>query len=147
MESVVAPLAEQLEHARRRADDAVAAERIAALENAGLRVELDQECRRGGEMVDRADRELINFSSYNYLGLCGEMVDRADRAECLLEAERERSDKLQTSLADAVGAERIAAGEAAALRAELDRSEAGACSVGCAGRCAAAVISSDSDQS
>jgi hypothetical protein len=45
---------------------------------------------------------------------------RVDRAERLLEEERERSGKLQSSLADAVGAERIATGEAAALRAELD---------------------------
>ena len=39
---------------------------------------------------------------------------RVDRAERLLEEERAR-------VADAVGAERSAAGEAAALRAELDR--------------------------
>jgi hypothetical protein len=45
---------------------------------------------------------------------------RVDRAERLLEEERERSGKLEVTLADAVGAERIAAGEAAALRAELD---------------------------
>jgi hypothetical protein len=46
---------------------------------------------------------------------------RVDRAERLLDEERERSGRFQASLADAVGAERIAAGEAAALRAELDR--------------------------
>jgi hypothetical protein len=52
---------------------------------------------------------------------------RADRAERLLEDERrrveaghQRIDELQTALADAVAAERIAAGEAAALRHELD---------------------------
>ena len=47
--------------------------------------------------------------------------NRVDRAERLLDEERERSDKLQASLTDAVGAERIAAGEAVGLRAELDR--------------------------
>jgi hypothetical protein len=53
---------------------------------------------------------------------------RADRAERHLEEERKRVDEerkrvdhLQAALADAVAAERIAAGEAAALRAELDR--------------------------
>jgi hypothetical protein len=40
--------------------------------------------------------------------------NRVDRAERLLDEERERR-------ADAIAAERIAAGEAAALRAELDR--------------------------
>jgi hypothetical protein len=45
---------------------------------------------------------------------------RVDRAERLLHEERERSGKLEASLSDAIGAERIAAGEAAALRAELD---------------------------
>ena len=42
---------------------------------------------------------------------------RVDRAERLLDEERAR---FQTSLADAIGAERIASGEASALRAELD---------------------------
>jgi hypothetical protein len=52
--------------------------------------------------------------------------DRADRADRLLEVERQRVevghqriDELQTALADAVAAERIAAGEASALRAAL----------------------------
>jgi hypothetical protein len=45
---------------------------------------------------------------------------RADRTERHLEAERKRVDELQAALADAVAAERIAAGEAAGLRAELD---------------------------
>jgi hypothetical protein len=38
-------------------------------------------------------------------------LERADR----------RADRLETALSDAIGAERIAAGESAALRAELDR--------------------------
>jgi hypothetical protein len=46
---------------------------------------------------------------------------RVDRAERLLEEEQKRIGELKATLADAVGAERIAAGEAAALRAELDR--------------------------
>jgi hypothetical protein len=46
---------------------------------------------------------------------------RVDRAERLLDEERERGGKLEASLSDAIGAERIAAGEACALRAELDR--------------------------
>jgi hypothetical protein len=46
---------------------------------------------------------------------------RVDQAERLLDEERGQSGKLQASLADAVAAERIAAGAAAALRAELDR--------------------------
>jgi hypothetical protein len=99
IESVVAPLAAQIEHERRRADDAIAAERIAALETAGLRAQLDQERRRSAEMFSQLTAN----------------VERADRAARLLEAEQQRSDKLQTSLGDAVGAERIAAGEAAAL--------------------------------
>jgi hypothetical protein len=88
---VVDPLFAQLDHERRRADDAVAAERIAAIEAVSLRAELDGE------------------------------RSRADGATRLLEEEQQRSGKLEASLADAVGAERIAAGEAAALRAELDR--------------------------
>jgi hypothetical protein len=44
---------------------------------------------------------------------------RVDRAERLLEEEQKRNGELQASLADAVGAERIAHDEAAALRAEL----------------------------
>ena len=40
--------------------------------------------------------------------------NRADRAE-------QRIDDLEATIADAIGAERIAAGEAAALRAELNR--------------------------
>lgn len=43
---------------------------------------------------------------------------RVDRAERLLDEERAR---FQAAFADAIGAERIAAGEASALRAELDR--------------------------
>jgi hypothetical protein len=46
--------------------------------------------------------------------------DRVDRAERLLDEERQRTDQLQAALADAVAAERIAAGEAAALRAAAD---------------------------
>ena len=46
---------------------------------------------------------------------------RADRAERHLEEERGRVEQLQTALADAVAAERITAGVAAGLRAELDR--------------------------
>jgi hypothetical protein len=46
---------------------------------------------------------------------------RADRAECHLEDERQRVDELRTALSDAVAAERIAAGEASALRAEVER--------------------------
>jgi hypothetical protein len=45
-------------------------------------------------------------------------VDRADERARL---ERERADRLKLALADAVAAERIAAGDAAALRAEADR--------------------------
>jgi small-conductance mechanosensitive channel len=59
--------------------------------------------------------------------LFDEERQRADRAERYLEQERERVDEerkrvdeLRAALADAVAAERIAAGEAAALRAELD---------------------------
>jgi hypothetical protein len=40
--------------------------------------------------------------------------NRADRAE-------QRIDDLEAKIADAIGAERISAGEASALRAELDR--------------------------
>jgi hypothetical protein len=53
---------------------------------------------------------------------------RADRAETLfhderaqLHAARRRIDELQATLADALGAERIAAGEAEQLRGQLDR--------------------------
>ena len=46
---------------------------------------------------------------------------RADLAERHLEEERKRVDELRTALADAAGAERIAAGETAALRAAADR--------------------------
>jgi len=46
---------------------------------------------------------------------------RADRGERVIEEERRRVDWLYSALADAVAAERIAAGEATALRAELDR--------------------------
>jgi phage shock protein A len=46
---------------------------------------------------------------------------RAERAERHLEDARKRVDELQTALADAVAAERIAAGEATALRAEVER--------------------------
>jgi hypothetical protein len=67
--------------------------------------------------------------------LFDEERQRADRAERHLEEERRRVDEgrkrvdelrtsvieLQTALADAVAAERIAAGEVAALRAEADR--------------------------
>ena len=38
----------------------------------------------------------------------------------MLEEERRRNDELQHTLADAVAAERIVAGEAAALRVEVD---------------------------
>jgi hypothetical protein len=44
---------------------------------------------------------------------------RRERRTGLLPAKRNR--ELEASLADAIGAERIAAGEAAALRAELDQ--------------------------
>jgi hypothetical protein len=44
---------------------------------------------------------------------------RAERAERHLEDERERVDELRAALADAVAAERIAAGTAAGLRAEI----------------------------
>jgi hypothetical protein len=54
--------------------------------------------------------------------------DRVERAERrleeerrLLEAERQRSAELRTALADAVAAERIAAGDAVGLRAEVER--------------------------
>jgi hypothetical protein len=54
--------------------------------------------------------------------------DRVERAERLfeeerrlLEIERQSSEALRQALADAVAAERIAAGEAAALRTEADR--------------------------
>jgi hypothetical protein len=53
--------------------------------------------------------------------LFDEERQRADRAERHLEADRKRVDELRTALADAIAAERIAAGEAAALRAELYR--------------------------
>jgi hypothetical protein len=53
---------------------------------------------------------------------------RGDRLEQLFHGERDRADRyeqqidqLQTALADAIGAERIAAGEAAALRGQLKR--------------------------
>jgi hypothetical protein len=46
--------------------------------------------------------------------------DRVDRAERLLDEERHRIEELRTALADALTAERIAAGQAAALRAEAD---------------------------
>jgi hypothetical protein len=46
---------------------------------------------------------------------------RVDGAERRAENAERRIGELTTSLADAVGAERIAAGEASALRAELDR--------------------------
>jgi hypothetical protein len=46
---------------------------------------------------------------------------RADRAERHLEDEQKRVDELRTALSDAVAAERIAAGEASALRAEVER--------------------------
>jgi hypothetical protein len=49
--------------------------------------------------------------------LCEQLAKADRRADG---AER-RIDELMTQLADAVGAERIAAGDAAALRAELDR--------------------------
>jgi hypothetical protein len=94
MQSLVVPLAAQLDHERCRANDAAAAERIAALEAAALRGELAQ-------------------ASAN--------AERADRAVRLLEEEQQRSRRLEMSLADTAGAERIAAGEAAALRGELDR--------------------------
>jgi predicted nucleic acid-binding Zn-ribbon protein len=45
---------------------------------------------------------------------------RVDRAESHLEEARGRLDQLQAALGDAIAAERIAAGEASALRAELD---------------------------
>jgi predicted nucleic acid-binding Zn-ribbon protein len=44
---------------------------------------------------------------------------RAERAERHFEDERKRVDELRTALADAVAAERIAAGTAAGLRAEI----------------------------
>jgi len=53
---------------------------------------------------------------------------RTDRAERRIDEERSRADRIErlleearAQIADAVGAERIAAGEAAGLRAELDR--------------------------
>jgi hypothetical protein len=59
---------------------------------------------------------------------------RVDRAERLLEEEQKRNGELQASLADAVGAERIAHDEAAALRAELDRRGIGASCADSAGQ-------------
>jgi chromosome segregation ATPase len=59
--------------------------------------------------ADRAERRAENAEQR-----IDEERSRVDRAERLLEEAR-------TQIADAVGAERIAAGEAAALRAELDR--------------------------
>jgi hypothetical protein len=47
--------------------------------------------------------------------------ERAVRAERHFEDERKRVVELRTALADAVAAERIAAGETSALRAEADR--------------------------
>jgi hypothetical protein len=46
---------------------------------------------------------------------------RAERAERQADQERSLLEELRARIADAVAAERIAAGEAAALRAELDR--------------------------
>jgi len=46
--------------------------------------------------------------------------ERADRAEHRIDELHQRIDELHTALADAVTAERIAAGEAAALRAIVD---------------------------
>jgi hypothetical protein len=51
--------------------------------------------------------------------LFDEERQRADRAEGHLEEERKRVDQLQVALADAVTAERITAGAAAALRTQL----------------------------
>jgi hypothetical protein len=97
-------------------------------------------------MIDGADRpdegasvradEAVVRAVMTALALCREQLERernrVDRAERLLDEERERAERraesaerrigeLTASLADAVGAERIAAGDAAALRAELDR--------------------------
>jgi hypothetical protein len=72
----------------------------------------------------RADEPVVR-AVMTALALCREQIERernrVDRAERLLDEERERIGQLTTDLADAVGGERIASGEAAALRAELDR--------------------------
>ena len=81
--------------------------------------------------IDRRDRpderpdESVIQAIMNALALCREQIERergrVDRAERLLEEEQKRSGELEALLADAVGAERIAAGEAAGLRAEVER--------------------------
>jgi hypothetical protein len=94
----------------------------------------DREEPNGGDQVNVRVLEQVIGTLQNQLTIANERVDRsderADRAERHLEEERRRVDEerrrvdeLRTALADAVAAERIAAGEAAALRAELVRTK------------------------
>jgi bacterioferritin-associated ferredoxin len=87
----------------------------------------------------RADREALKGAIDSLPSQLEREQNRVDRAERLLDEERERR-------ADAIAAERIAAGEAAALRAELDRrAGVGACCASCAG-CWAAIAGSSEAQ-
>jgi len=89
---------------------------------------------RAGHVITREQDAANGHDQANVraiTALCEQLAaanHRADRAERLFDEERQRAeradrrvDELQPALADAVAAERIAAGEAAALRAEVER--------------------------
>jgi hypothetical protein len=72
-------------------------------------------------MANGVDQANVQAISSAIAALREQLTIANERAEQRAEADRARVDVLQAALADAVAAERIAAGMAAGLRAEVDR--------------------------